>query len=150
MPAVITDSGQKVRRPTGITILSVLYFLIGFFYLIKVIQSACQWPILQNLPISVSPIYLAVDGIIWCLAGLVLGVGLRKGKSWSRPAALVISTLYSLVFWADRLWIAQPEGLALRWPVNLVLTISILGSIFLVLNHKTSQPFFRKIPAKIP
>ncbi len=130
--------------------LSILYIIISLFHLLKFIQVIIQWSILIKLPLSISPIYLAGDGLIWGSAGLILAGGLWAGKSWSSPAVMILSFLYSLVFWADRIWIAEPEGLAQRWPINLILTIIGLGMILLVLSRKSSRDYFRKNPAKIP
>jgi len=61
-----------------------------------------------------------------------------------------MSLLYSFVFWIDRIWIAEPEGLAQRWPINLLLTILGLGMILLIVNRKSSRDYFQENPAKIP
>ena len=150
MSVTENTTSQEQKRPTGITVLSILYFLISLFHLLKVSQVILQWNILQQLPLAVSPLYLAGDGLLWFISGMILAAGLWRGKSWSIPGAMIISVFYSMVFWIDRIWIAQPEGLAQRWPVNLFLTIIGLGSIYLILSHQKNQPYFTKNPAKIP
>ena len=150
MPENDIKPNQEQGRPLGITVLSILYFLISLFYLLKFCQVLLQWSSLENLPLTISPIYLASDSMVWFVLGIILAWGLWTGKKWSSPAALTISFLYSLVFWADRIWIAEPEGLAQRWPVNLFLTIIGFGMISLILSRKSSHDYFRKNPAKIP
>jgi hypothetical protein len=150
MPDIKHNTSQEQKRPTGITILSILYFLVSLFHLLKFSQVILRWNILQKLPLAVSPFYLAGDGLVWFISGIVLTAGLWKGKSWASPAAMTISVIYGLVFWIDRIWIAQPEGLAQRWMVNLVFTILGLGSIYLTLNHHKNLLYFSKNPAKIP
>ncbi len=150
MSVTENTTSQEQKRPTGITVLSILYILISLFHLLKFSQVIMQWNILQKLRLAVSPLYLAGDGLIWFVSGMVMAAGLWRGKNWSSPAAMIISVFYSIVFWIDRIWIAQPEGLAQRWPVNLFLTIIGLGSIYLILKQKSSQSFFRENPAKIP
>ena len=149
-------SGNKIKpnqeqgRPSGITVLSILYFLISLFYLLKFSQVLLQWSSLENLPLTISPIYLAGDSLLWCISGIILAGGLWIGKRWASPAVMILSFLYSLVFWADRIWIAEPEGLAQRWPINLLLTIIGLSVIALILSRRSSQDYFQKNPAKIP
>jgi hypothetical protein len=150
MPGNKDKPNQEQGRPTGIKVLSIIYFLISLFYLLKFSQVLLQWSRLEKLSLTISPFYLAADSTVWCVSGLILVWGLWAGKSWTRPAVLILSLLYSLVFWADRIWIAEPEGLAQRWPVNLVLTITGLGFIILILNRKSSRDYFQKNPAKIP
>jgi hypothetical protein len=141
---------QEQGRPPGIKFLSILYLLIGLFYLLKLSQVLFNWSMLGELPLTITPAYLAADSLVWCVAGIILAWTLWKGKSWSSSTVLVLSFLYSLVFWIDRIWIAEPEGLAQRWPVNLFLTIIGLGMILLILRRKSSQDYFQKNPAKIP
>lgn len=139
-----------VKKPRQLTILGWFFLLVSIFHFLKFIQTIRNIDLLRSLPLAVSPFYLAADGLGWGLTGLILAWGVSKGQSWSSPAAIVLSLLYSLFFWADRIWIAEPESLALRWPVNLVLTIIGLGAVLSILNRKSSRDFFRKNPAKIP
>ncbi len=141
---------QEQKRPTGIKFLVILYFLVGLFHLLKLSQVLFKWSILKELPLTITPAYLATDSLVWCVSAIILAWGLWIGRSWARPTTLIMSILFSMVFWADRIWIAEPEGLAQRWPVNLFLTIIGLGMILLVLRRKSSQDYFQKNPAKIP
>ena len=148
--ATQTVDHVTAKRPRQITALGWLFLLVGIFHFLKFIQVVRNIDLLWSLPLAVSPRYLAADGIVWGIIGLILTWGVWKGKNWSGSAAMILSILYNLAFWADRIWIAQPEGLAQRWLVNLFLTVIGLGSIYLILNHKTSRAFFGKNPAKIP
>ena len=150
MPGNETKPNQEKGRPSGITVLSFLYFLISLFYLLKLSQVLLQWSSLENLPLTISPFYLAGVSLVWWISGTILAGGLWKGKRWASPAVMILSLLYALVFWADRIWIAEPEGLAQRWPVNLLLTIIGFGMITLILSRRSSQAYFQKNPAKIP
>ena len=141
---------KEQRRPTGIKVLSILLFLISLFYLLKLSQVLLHWSRLEKLPLTISPFYLAADSLVWCVSAIILAWGLWVGRSWARPTTLIMSILFSLVFWADRIWIAEPEGLAQRWPINLILTIMGLGMILLILSLKSSRGFLQKNPAKIP
>jgi len=138
------------NRPALITMLSILFALGSLFSLLKFSQALLQWNNLKNLPLSISPAYLAIDGLVWWATGLVLSLALWRGKGWSRPAVMIFSIVYSLEFWVDKIWIAEPEGLAQRWPINLLLTIIGLGMILLVLSLKSTRDYFCENPAKIP
>lgn len=132
---------QKRRRPTGIKVLSIFLFLVSLFYLLKLSQVLLQWPSLEELPLTITPFYLAADSSIWLVSGILMVWGLWKGKCWSRTATQVLSLVYSLAFWADRIWIAEPETLAQRWPINLLLTIVGLAIVGLILNRKSSRDY---------
>jgi len=147
--AISSDTPRQQRRPRVLTFLSILFLLSGFFYLLKFSQAVARWGTLASLPITVSPAYLAIDGLLWGLAGLFLAWSLWTGKSWSRFAGIIISLVFTAVFWIDQIWISEPEILQTRWLFNLILTIIGLSGIVLILNIKSSRAFFEKTPAKI-
>jgi len=150
MPGNETKPNQEQGRPSGITVLIILYFLISTFYLLKFSQVLLRWSSLEKLPLTIEPFYLAADSLVWFISGIILAWGLWTGKKWSGPAAMILSFLYGLAFWADRIWVAEPEGLAQRWPINLVLTIIGFSMVTLILSRRSSQDYFRKNPVKIP
>jgi len=138
------------NRPALITLLSILFALGSLFNLLKFSQALLQWNSLIKLPLSISPAYLAIDGLVWWITGLILSLALWRGKGWSRPAVIILSVVYSLKFWVDRIWIAEPEGLTQRWPINLLFTIIGLSMLLVILYRKSTRDYFREIPAKIP
>ena len=148
--AITRGNPSTISRPRQITILCWVYLLISIFHFLKLGQVLFHWSRLEKLPLTISPLYLAADSLVWCVSAIALAWGLWVGRSWARPAAFILSLFYSLVFWADRIWIAEPEGLAQRWPINLLLTIIGLGMILLVLSLKSTRDYFLENPAKIP
>ncbi len=133
-----------------ITALSWGVLLMSAAHFFKFIQVLLSIHTLRLLPMTISPAYLAGNGLFWGISGIFLSWGFWKGKSWSRSAGILFSIGYSLAFWIDLIWIAEPEGLAQRWPVNLILTIISLGTILLVLSRKSTRDYFSENPAKIP
>ena len=145
-----SSTSEEQGRPPGISLLSILFFLVGLFYLLKFSQVIHQWATLISLPMTISPVYLLIDGFVWTCSAFFLSWILWTGKAWSQTAGLLLSFGYCLVFWTDRIWIAEPELISQRWPVNLTLTIIGLGFIIFILAGKPSREYFRKNPVKIP
>ncbi|MFV1950225.1 MAG: hypothetical protein ACC633_09905 [Anaerolineales bacterium] len=143
------DTSEDQRRPGIITILSILIFLISLFYLVKFSQAIIQWEILASLPLTVSPLYLIGDGLVWSLIAGFLSWGLWSGKSWSPGLGIIISLAYAVVFWIDTIFLAEPGTTQYRWPINLVLSLVGLSAIFLILNLKQCRAYFNRNPAKI-
>ena len=141
---------QILKRPRMISALIWGILLISAFHLFKFVMVLITIEVLQILPLNVSPVYLAGDGLFWGISGIFLSWSLWTGKSWSRAASYILSVGYCLVFWIDRIWIAEPELISQRWPVNLTLTIIGLGFIIFILAGKPSREYFRKNPVKIP
>ena len=142
-------TSEEQKRPRIITLLSILIFFISLFYLVKFSQAIIQWEFLASLSLTVSPLYLIGDGFIWALSAGFLSWSLWNGKTWSRSWGIIISVAYAVVFWIDLILLAEPGRLQTRWPINLILTLAGLPSIWLILNLKQSQAYFKRNPVKI-
>lgn len=144
-----SKKSQRQHRPRNITVLSIFVLLISLFHLLKLSQVITQWEILSSLPITVSPFYLAADGFVWGISGLILSWGLWTGQTWAAKAGLILILFFAAEFWIDLIWIAEPEQLQTRWLINLVYTALGLPAVFLSLNLKNSRIFFSGNSAKI-
>ena len=143
------DPSGDQRRPGIITLLSILIFFISLFYMVKFSQAIIQWDILTSLPLTVSPLYLIGDGLVWTLSAGFLSWSLWSGKSWSRSWGVIISLVYAVVFWIDTIFLAEPGTTQSRWPINLLFSLTGLSAIFLILNLKQCRAYFNRNPAKI-
>jgi len=148
-PAIPKYNTPETKRPWIITIFSVIAFLFSFLYIYSALQVFIYLQILQTLPITISPYYLAVEGLIWGFLGLFLTWSLWTGKPWSQRAGLFLSLAYVIFFWIDLIWIAEPEVLQTRWLINLILTALGIPAVILILNLKSSRDYFSENPAKI-
>jgi len=138
----LPDGSLSKDRPRMITFLSILIFLISLFHLLKLSQVIIQWDILTTIPLTVSPLYLAADGLVWWISGLILTWGLWTGRSWTRKIGLSLALIFAAVFWIDLIWITEPDILQTRWLINLVFTVLGLSGIFIILNTASSRDFF--------
>jgi hypothetical protein len=145
----VTGSESKRKRPWIITYLSILVFLFGFFHLLRFFQTLFQWAILDDLPLSISPLYLVITGVVWGLSGLVLGWSLWTGRSWAQNFCLIHSLVYAAYFWIDLIWIAEPSTIQTRWLFNLIITLLALPAVYFCLHSTPSRIFFNRNPATI-
>lgn len=144
-----TPAPDRTRRPAAITFLAVLAGLVSISHLVKFGQVLMDWKVLVDLNPSAPPAYLAGDGLVWFAASAVLAWGIWTGRRWARPGGQIISGLYFLMFWIDKLWIANPERLLRRWPVYLLYSLVGLGLALWILNRPISREYFKKNPVKI-
>jgi hypothetical protein len=118
------------RRPTSITILSIFILGLAIWNSLRMVQAIVFWSILTEFQSSPNPLYLAISGGIWFLAGFSIFIGLRKGKAWAWYTALAGAAGYTCWYWLDRLVIQEPHS---NWPLALVLNvlfISLFGILF--------------------
>ena len=142
-------NNHRRNRPRTITIISILFFLFSLFNILKLIQVILQWKTLISLQLSIFPLYLAVSGFVWGISGLFITWSFWTGKSWARKPTLVIILLYTIKFWIDLIWIAEPTVLQTRWIINLILTVIGLPAVYLSLYSRSSQNYFNGNPATI-
>jgi hypothetical protein len=137
---------REIKRPRTITGLVILFLIVSLFQLYRFSTVITQWAILKELPLSVSPLYLAGSGFLWGFCGLVLCWGIWTGKPWARSAALIISFVYTAFIWSDMIWIAEPDVLKTRWLINLIYSILGLSGIWIILNLRKNKTFFSNKP----
>ena len=143
------EKSQRQSRPRNITVLSIFVLLISLFHLLKLSQVITQWEMLSALPITVSPFYLAADGFVWGISGLILSWSLWTGQAWAAKAGLILPLLFAGACGVGVIWISEAEQLQTRWLINLVFTVLGLPAVFLSLNLTNSRVFFSGNPAKI-
>ena len=143
------DSSEDQRRPGILTLLSILILLISLFYLVKFSQAIIQWNILASLPLTVSPLYLIGNGLVWALSAGFLSWSLWSGKPWSRRWGIIISLAFAVVVWIDTIFLVEPGTQQTRWPINLFFSLAGLSAINLILNLKKCRAYFNRNPVKI-
>ena len=139
-----SEAIPKRRRPWYLTWLTVLVLFFALLNLLRMLAALRQWSYLKELPLSVAPLYLALSGAFWFAAGLPLAIGLWFGRRWARTAAWIAGLMYLLYYWVDRVWLAQPQTLATRWPFALMLSIGLLIFLFVTLWVPRGKAYFRR------
>jgi hypothetical protein len=92
---------KRRRQPLIVTLTAYGVLILGAGYILGAVHSILTYSTLESLPLSVPAWYFPFSGIGWGGLWLLLGVGLRFGKEWSRRAALVAIPIQSCVWLAD-------------------------------------------------
>lgn len=132
---------EKPRRPLGVTLLVVGVLIVAAIYLLRLAQALANWELLSNW-LAVTPLYLALTGLVWGLAGLILAGGLWLGKGWARPAFWLGFAAYSLYFWIDRLLLPGYPQRSANWPCLAGLHVLSLALATWILSRAKAKTFF--------
>ena len=134
---------QGHSRPFRVTLLAVGVLTIAGLYLLRLVEAVLQWKFLNSLA-GVSPVYLALTGLIWAGVGFPIYWGLWRG--YARAARFVPSYLlvFALYYWLDRIWIANRAVSLTNWPVSAALTVIGLAYTFWALRTRASKHYFSK------
>jgi hypothetical protein len=129
------------KRPLIVTSLAVVVLTISVLNLIRFLQAINLWKFLADLP-GLSPVYLAVSGLIWTLVGLPLCWGLWRGYTRAPAAARILCVTYCIYEWVERFITARTGDELENWPFFLAFTLLSLGVIFWGLSRENVKAFF--------
>ena len=96
----------------------------------------------MQLPLGISPYYLALSGALWAILGLIAAWGILSARKWL-PAFLKIGGLaYVLLGFADKAFL-QPGGLGQAdWLFELAAAALLIFLIFWALSMASTQAYF--------
>ena len=134
----------KPRRPFGVTLVALLVLIIASLNLLRFALSLLQRQFLGSLP-GVSPLYLALTGLVWASIGLALFWGLWRRKRWAPSGVGWGALLYAVYDWLDRIffsgWLKSRQP-----PANLAftagLTLVTLAFIIWTLSRPKNKAIF--------
>jgi hypothetical protein len=132
------------RRPWGVTILTLFVLTITCLSLLRLVLSLVQWGFLASLP-GVSPLYLALSGLVWACLGMILLWGLWRRKPWMPRGFRWSALLYALYYWLDRVFAAgwlKTDTFPENALFTACLTILLLIIIFWILSRRKNKAYF--------
>jgi hypothetical protein len=142
---------QINKRPLSVTLLALIVLIITVINLLRLGLSIRYWSFLSSRS-GISPLYLALTGLIWGAAGLSLLWGLWKAKKWAPKLMHAVGLTYALYYWLDHIYLmdrpvsgvshAFRAVLPINWQFSAGLTV--VGLIFMVwtLSREKVKAFF--------
>jgi hypothetical protein len=118
-----------------------LVLILASIYTIRFLQTLAWWDFLTELP-RVSPLYLALSGLIWALIGLPLSWGLWRGSAPAAMGSRFIAPAYAVFYWFERLFITRAGSNFTNWPFAAGMTVLLLAFVFWTLSRPQSRRFF--------
>lgn len=145
----ITDTRRP--RPFGVTLLALGVLCIAFLNLLRFILAIIRWQFLSDLP-GVSPLYLALSGLIWSMVGIPLFWGLWRGLNWAPRLLQAVMLTFAAYYWVDRIFLEEHMATAahgslsaflpLNWPYTITVTAVIMGFTVWILSRSATKKFF--------
>ena len=136
-----SPADRPVSRPFSVTLLIGVVLIFTGLNLLRLVLTIQSWQFLDSL-LPISPWYLALTGLVWSLLGCALIWGLWRGLAWAPAAARLISGIYVLYYWIDRLFATHRVGLEASWPFTLVFCLLILIWIFWTFTRRKARNYF--------
>jgi hypothetical protein len=131
-----------MHRPLPVTLLALLVLLLAAWNGVRCYAALASRDLLAELGAAPGPFYIALTGLLWALAGLILFRGLWIGRRWAPVAGWTYMGLYLLYFWADRLLFRTLERTQ-NIVFVLVLQVAALALTALALSGQRGISFFK-------
>ena len=145
------STSSPASRPGSVTILALGVLIITIINLVRLVLSITYWDFLVSWP-GVSPLYVAVSGLIWTLAGSLLLWGLWSAKNWAPRLMQAVALTYALYYWLDHVFLmdhpvssvvgAQQALLPVNWQFAAGVTIVCLAYIAWTLSRRKVKAYF--------
>jgi hypothetical protein len=102
--------------------------LLSWFGWLRVQQSLSGWQFIQSLEAPPGPLYLALSGALWGLAGLAGAILLWLGWRWSPRLTRAMALFFAISYWADRLGFDRNPSSRVNWPFTLIFNLFLLAA----------------------
>lgn len=142
---------QINKRPWSVTLLAAGVLIITVINLIRLGLSLRYWSFLSSRS-GISPLYLALTGLIWSAVGLVLLWGLWKAKKWTPRLMEAVGLTYALYYWLDHIFLmdrpisggtsALHAILPINWQFSAVVTAIGLAFMVWTLSREKVKTYF--------
>jgi hypothetical protein len=100
----------------------------------------------------ISPIYLALTGFAWGVAGIYLLWGLWRAKSWAPRLMQAMALTYALYYWLNQIFVMEhpvhgaPSGVRIilpgNWQFAAGVTVVSLAYIAWVMNRSMVKRYY--------
>jgi hypothetical protein len=148
---VTRNPGSSAPRPLGVTLLALGVLIIAGLNLVRFILAISRWQFLSDLP-GVSPLYLALTGLIWGVVGIPLFWSLWRGLSLAPRLMQAVLLTYAAYYWLDRIFLEErmipnPQEslsafLPLNWPFTITITVLLMLVTVWILSRPHIKAFF--------
>ena len=129
-------------RPYSVTLLAFGVLIIAGINLYRCVEALLQWHFLAEL-LPTLPLYQALSGALWGLAGIPIAWGLRRGARWAARLTPYAAVTYTIYAWIDRLAL-RTGSQEYNLPFAVGTTILVLASTFWILSRPRVKSFFRE------
>ena len=129
------------KRPFGVTLLQWLVLILSAWGAIRFLAALRWWEVLIEFDARPGPLYLAITGTAWAVAGIILFWGFASRKSWSQSAVLSAFAGWQIEIWIERVSFQSP---AQNLPFALAVSCFLAGVIIVTTLHRSTRYYLTK------
>ena len=130
------------NRPRTVTWLTVFVLITTGWQWFRFARILHAWHLIVELPLSVSPIYLALSSLIWAGLTSALTWGLVFGLRWLPSALRGISLAFVLILWIDKIFLQVSEPNNNNQVFALLITLAALATVNWIVSRPDAKAYF--------
>jgi hypothetical protein len=96
---------------------------------LRAVQAGLHWGLLTQLGAVPGPLYIALSGAAWGLAGLPTAWGIWRRTQWANLTGLGVGLFLPLSFWFDKMAFPSRSGFQ-NWPFAIGVSLLWLALLF--------------------
>lgn len=135
-----TPAASRPKRVFWVRFLALIFLILSLLGWLRLEQALLNQRLLVQLGAWPGPVYIALGGAVWGLAGLPVALGLWGRRAWAGPAARLAALIFLLTYWIDRLWFSAERAPVFNWPFSLGVSIAWLVLVFWITTSLSSRP----------
>ena len=134
-----------MKRPLSVTWLALGVLSLSILQFIRLGMSLANWEFLVGQALSVSPLYLALTGLLWAVPSLMIAWGLWFGQGWSGRAVIAGAAAFTTYFWLDRLLLGRSQAAESNMPFALGMNIVLIAIIVWIVLRAKQHDYFGEV-----
>lgn len=132
-----------MRRPPAVTLLALLVLCSTAWNFVRFASALAGWDLIASYAKTAGPLYIALSGLAWGLAGLPLYAGLILGLPWARVTSGMAIGSYLLYYWLDRLLLSAAPRAGMSFAA--LISLLVIGfTLFALLGPGSQQHFIKR------
>jgi hypothetical protein len=132
------------KRPFGVTLFLWMVLCLSVWGLLRLLATLRWWSVLDRFDSRLSPVYLAVTGAGWMVAGVVLLWGIWAGKRWVYLAVPISIFVWLAEYWLERIFFQDPRA---NLTFMIAITIAVSAMTLLITNNRKTKEFLLRSEA---
>ncbi len=124
-------------RPASVTLLLWVVLLFSAWGAVRLVAALRWWDVLYEFEARLRPLYLSMNGIIWCVVGGVFFWAVITRRRWLRPALLFAAILWYCQYWVERIFFQAQRANTVFVAIVTTLLLAVIATCIFLPSTKT-------------
>ncbi|MGE5463836.1 MAG: hypothetical protein ACM3PS_10805 [Syntrophothermus sp.] len=129
------------KRPFGVTLFVWMVLCLSAWGMLRLIAALRWWDVLDQFGARLGPLYLAITGAGWAVAGVVLIGSVWAGKRWAFLVIPLSVFLWLAEYWLERIFFQDPRA---NLPFMIYFSIALSAVTLIIAFNRNTREFLLK------